>query len=93
YHLSGDARLPVKDVTLKNIHVENSLQASSAENVEGLVVQDVQEPNSCVAVAATPMVAETVLPVCTGWRFHRGDKPGAEGFGISGVGSLEMCNF
>lgn len=25
-----------------------------------------------------PMVAETVLPVCTGWRFHRGDVPGAE---------------
>ena len=36
----------------------------------------------CVAVAAMPMVAETVLPVCAGWRFHRGDVPGAEGLGF-----------
>jgi len=55
YRLSGDPRLPVKNVTLKNIHVGNCLQASSAKNVEGLVVQDVQEPNSACGVFAPPV--------------------------------------
>ena len=46
YHLSGDPRLPVKNVTLKNIHVGTCLQESLAENVEGLVVHDVQPVDS-----------------------------------------------
>ena len=38
YHIHGDARLPAKNVRLKNIHVKSSDKPSTAENAELSVV-------------------------------------------------------
>ena len=38
YHIRGDARLPAKNVRLKNIHVKSSAKPSTAENAELSVV-------------------------------------------------------
>ena len=39
YHIHGDSRLPAKNVSLKNIHVQSSSKPSTAENAE-LTVED-----------------------------------------------------